>query len=68
MATSEELLATDGRPVMGGIPDPVQPLNPDTESAPAHPNRNPEDSKRHLQCISGYAGFRPRTTPGVSSW
>ena len=73
MATSEELLTTHGQPVMGGISDPVQPLKPDIEavleSGPtAWPNRSLEDSKRHLQSVAGYAGFRPRTTPGVSSW
>jgi len=55
---SEEWLATDGKPAAGGIPDPGQPMN----ANPPLPTPYPW---RQKVAISGYAGFRPRTTPNV---
>jgi len=64
-ATSAELLATDGKPDAGGIADPGQPFNADTERKMLYPNGHVGRPNRLTNCISGYAGFRPRTTPNA---
>jgi len=64
-ATSTELLAYDGKPAAGGISDPGQPYNADTDSKLSFPNGHIGRPNRLTQSISGYAGFRPRTTPNA---
>mmetsp|Transcript_70010 Transcript_70010/g.138822 ORF Transcript_70010/g.138822 Transcript_70010/m.138822 type:complete len:280 (-) Transcript_70010:345-1184(-) len=64
-ATSTELLATDGKPDAGGISDPGQPFNSDTECKILYPQGHVGRPNRLTQTISGYAGFRPRTTPNA---
>jgi len=61
--TAAELLDTNGHPDAGGISDPGQPFNADVESKMAYPLGHVGRPNRLTQSISGYAGFRPRTTP-----
>ena len=60
---SVELLAANGRPAAGGIPDPGRPFIADTDAQIAFPNGHVGRPQRSLICVAGYAGFRPRTTP-----
>lgn len=68
MYSSEELLATEGQPPAGGIPDPGQPFNADVESKLVFPAGHIDRPQRLKTCVVGYAGFRPRTTPGVGAF
>ena len=60
---AQELLKYNGRPPAGGIADPGRPYIADTESCLQFPEGNIGRPQRSLNCVSGYSGFRPRTTP-----
>jgi len=62
---AEEWIASDGKPALGGIADPVQPFNADTDCKVQYPTGHIERPWRQRLAVSGYAGFRPRTTPAV---
>jgi len=55
-----ELLAFNGQPPAGGIPDPGRPFIADDLEISLQRTGRPQ---RSLNYVSGYAGFRPRTTP-----
>jgi len=60
---AEELLATRGKPAAGGIGDPNTPFNADTDKLLTYPAGHIERPPKLQVACTGYAGFRPRTTP-----
>lgn len=65
MQGATELLQYSGTPPAGGIGDPGRPFIADNHIEPrlAFPEGHQGRPQRSQHCISGYAGFRPRTTP-----
>ena len=61
--TAAELLENDGKPAAGGVADPGQPFNSDTDRKLAFPTGHVGRPQRSQTCIAGYQGFRPQTTP-----
>jgi len=62
--TVEELIPAHGQPKAGGIGDPCTPFNVDTEKQLAYPAGHLGRPPKVTVANVGYAGYRPRTTPG----